>query len=118
MARLVIEQSAAPLVRTLERTGLKLFSYLAVLLLGIVLARALSQWLTRPIAELEAASRLLTAQIWIKDLKADFAGMNEVWDAWTAPGAASTRATAQCEMGAPDVLVEIIVTAAMGRTAA
>ncbi|QEI07430.1 RidA family protein [Pigmentiphaga aceris] len=63
-------------------------------------------------------SRLLTAQIWIKDLKADFAGMNEVWDAWTAPGAASTRATAQCEMGAPDVLVEIIVTAAVGKTAA
>jgi len=58
-------------------------------------------------------SRLLTAQIWIKDLAKDFAGMNEIWDAWTAPGAAPTRATAQCEMGAPDVLVEIIVTAAV-----
>ena len=58
-------------------------------------------------------SRLLTAQIWIKDLARDFAGMNEVWDAWTAPGAAPTRATAQCEMGAPDILVEIIVTAAV-----
>ena len=57
-------------------------------------------------------SRLLTAQIWIKDLARDFAGMNEIWDAWTAPGAAPTRATAQCEMGAPDILVEIIVTAA------
>lgn len=57
-------------------------------------------------------SRLLTAQIWIKDLARDFAGMNEVWDAWTAAGAAPTRATAQCEMGAPDILVEIIVTAA------
>jgi enamine deaminase RidA (YjgF/YER057c/UK114 family) len=39
--------------------------------------------------------------------------MNEVWDAWTAPGAAPTRATAQCEMGAPEILVEIIVTAAV-----
>jgi enamine deaminase RidA (YjgF/YER057c/UK114 family) len=58
-------------------------------------------------------SRLLTAQIWIKDLARDFAGMNEVWDAWTAPGAAPTRATAQCEMGAPDILVEVIVTAAV-----
>ncbi len=57
-------------------------------------------------------SRLLTAQIWIKDLARDFEGMNEVWNAWTAPNAAPTRATAQCEMGAPDVLVEIIVTAA------
>ena len=58
-------------------------------------------------------SRLLTAQIWIKDLEKDFAAMNEIWDAWTAPGAAPTRATAQCEMGAPDVLVEIIATAAV-----
>ena len=58
-------------------------------------------------------SRLLTAQIWIKDLERDFAGMNEVWDAWTSPGAAPTRATAQCELAAPDILVEIIVTAAV-----
>lgn len=58
-------------------------------------------------------SRLLTAQIWLKDIERDFAGMNDVWDAWTAPDAAPTRATAQCAMGAPDVLVEIIVTAAV-----
>jgi enamine deaminase RidA (YjgF/YER057c/UK114 family) len=58
-------------------------------------------------------SRVLTAQIWIKDLARDFEGMNEVWNAWTAPNAAPTRATAQAEMGAPDVLVEIIVTAAV-----
>jgi enamine deaminase RidA (YjgF/YER057c/UK114 family) len=60
-------------------------------------------------------SRLLTAQIWIKDLARDFEGMNEVWNAWTVPNAAPTRATAQCEMGAPDVLVEIIVTAAVSQ---
>jgi len=59
-------------------------------------------------------SRLLTAQIWLKNLDRDFEGMNEVWDAWTAPNAASTRATAQCELGHPDILVEIIVTAATG----
>lgn len=58
-------------------------------------------------------TRLLTSQIWLKDIVRDFAGMNEIWDAWTSPGAAPTRATAQCEMGAPDVLVEIIVTAAV-----
>ena len=57
--------------------------------------------------------RLLTAQIWLKDIRKDFQGMNEVWDAWTAPDAAPTRATAQCLMGADDVLVEIIVTAAL-----
>ncbi|MDB5365320.1 MAG: Endoribonuclease [Rhodospirillales bacterium] len=58
-------------------------------------------------------SRLLSAQIWLKDIARDFAGMNEIWDAWIAPDAAPARATAQCEMGAPDVLVEIIVTAAV-----
>jgi enamine deaminase RidA (YjgF/YER057c/UK114 family) len=57
-------------------------------------------------------SRLLTAQIWLKDIARDFKGMNRVWNAWTTPDAAPTRATAQCEMGAPDVLVEIIATAA------
>lgn len=57
-------------------------------------------------------SRLLTAQIWLKDIARDFEAMNAVWNEWTAPGAAPTRATAQCEMAAPDVLVEIVVTAA------
>lgn len=58
-------------------------------------------------------SRLLTAQIWLKDIKRDFADMNKVWNSWTAENAAPTRATAQCEMGAPEVLVEFIVTAAV-----
>jgi enamine deaminase RidA (YjgF/YER057c/UK114 family) len=57
-------------------------------------------------------SRLLTAQIWIKDIQRDFATMNEVWDAWTTPGASPTRATAQCEMATPGMLIEIVVTAA------
>ncbi|GAA0294641.1 RidA family protein [Sphingomonas oligophenolica] len=58
-------------------------------------------------------SRLLTAQIWIKDIVNDFPIMNEIWDAWTVPGSPPTRATAQCDMGSPEVLVEIIVTAAL-----
>lgn len=58
--------------------------------------------------------RMLNVQIWIKDIARDFAGMNEVWDAWVDPAEAPARATAQCEMGAPSVLVEIIVTAAAG----
>ncbi len=58
-------------------------------------------------------SRLLSAQIWLKDIGRDFAGFNEIWDARINADATPARATAQCEMGAPDVLVEIIATAAM-----
>lgn len=57
--------------------------------------------------------RLLSAQIWLKDIGRDFAGFNEVWDARVGADAAPARATAQCEMAAPDVLVEIVVTAAL-----
>ena len=60
-------------------------------------------------------SRLLSAQIWLRDIAKDFSGMNEIWDAWIPPNAAPARATAQCEMGAPEVLVEIIVTAALSQ---
>jgi len=59
-------------------------------------------------------SRLLTAQIWLKDIANDFQGMNEVWNAWTAEGASPTRATAQCELADPELRVEILVTAAVG----
>ena len=58
-------------------------------------------------------TRLLSAQIWLKDIARDFAVMNEVWDAWISPDVFPARASAQCPMGAADVLVEIIVTAAV-----
>jgi enamine deaminase RidA (YjgF/YER057c/UK114 family) len=58
-------------------------------------------------------SRLLTTQIWLKDIGRDFAGFNEIWDSHISAEFAPARATAQCEMGAPDVLIEIIATAAM-----
>jgi len=49
----------------------------------------------------------------IKNMKDDFAGMNEIWDAWTAPGAAPTRASLEANLASSDALVEIIVTAAV-----
>jgi enamine deaminase RidA (YjgF/YER057c/UK114 family) len=58
-------------------------------------------------------SRLIYTQIWLRDIVRDFAPMNDVWTAWLPADAAPARATAQCEMAAPDVLVEIIVTAAL-----
>ncbi|MCY1384168.1 putative aminoacrylate peracid reductase RutC [compost metagenome] len=58
-------------------------------------------------------NKLLTAQIWLKDITADFQGMNDVWDTWVAEAEAPARATCQAQLATPDILVEIIVTAAL-----
>jgi enamine deaminase RidA (YjgF/YER057c/UK114 family) len=60
-------------------------------------------------------SRLLSAQIWLKEIGRDFAGMNEVWDAWLPETGGPTRATCQASMASPGKLIEIIVTAATDR---
>ncbi len=56
-------------------------------------------------------SRILMAQIYLADL-ADFAGMNQAWDAWVAPGNAPPRATVQALLANPDWKIEVVVTAA------
>ena len=58
-------------------------------------------------------NKLLTAQIWLKDIANDFQGMNDVWDSWVPENEAPTRATCQAPLNTPEVLVEIIVTAAL-----
>jgi len=58
-------------------------------------------------------TRLLSALIHLRDIDGDYAGMNEVWDAWVAPGTAPARTTVQALMYSPDVRVEITVVAAM-----
>ena len=57
-------------------------------------------------------SRLLTAQIWLEDIERDFAGMNKVWEAWVDKDNIPTRATCEAKLAFPEILVEIIVTAA------
>lgn len=57
-------------------------------------------------------SRLLSATIHLRDM-ADYAGMNEVWDAWLPSGTAPARTAVQALMYRPDVRVEITVVAAM-----
>lgn len=57
-------------------------------------------------------SRLLTAQIWLRDIK-DFGAMNPVWEAWLPQGCAPARWTGESRLATPDYLVEIIVTAAL-----
>jgi len=58
-------------------------------------------------------SRILLAQVWISDM-AHFAEMNSVWDAWVDQASPPVRACAACELGHPDLKVEMIITAAAG----
>ena len=60
-----------------------------------------------------AKSQLLSATIHLRDIDADYTGMNEIWDGWLTPGSAPARTTVQALMYAPDVRVEITVVAAL-----
>ncbi|MGI9475382.1 MAG: RidA family protein [Hyphomicrobiaceae bacterium] len=56
-------------------------------------------------------SKLLQANIWITDT-ANFGAMNEKWNAWVDPENPPVRACVHAELMHPDLLVEIMVTAA------
>jgi enamine deaminase RidA (YjgF/YER057c/UK114 family) len=56
---------------------------------------------------------LLNATIYLKDINADFAGMNAVWDTWLPKGVAPARATVEAKLCEPEILVELSVVAAL-----
>lgn len=56
-------------------------------------------------------SHMLSATLYIKTMQ-DFAGMNEVWDAWVPEGHAPARACVEASMAREELLVEITVLAA------
>ena len=56
-------------------------------------------------------TRILQAVIWLSDM-ANFQAMNAVWDAWAAEGHSPARACGESKLASPELLVEIIVTAA------
>ncbi len=56
-------------------------------------------------------TKILMVQIFIKDMSM-FKEMNEVWDAWVDKENTPARACLQAEAARPDLLVEMIVTAA------
>jgi enamine deaminase RidA (YjgF/YER057c/UK114 family) len=58
-------------------------------------------------------SKLLTAQIWLKDVSGDIQKMNTVWSAWLDPDNKPVRATVEAKLASPTLLVEIQVTAAV-----
>ena len=57
-------------------------------------------------------SRILRTQIYLADIT-DLGAMNEVWDAWVAPGHAPPRATVQAALANPAWKIEVVVTAAL-----
>ena len=54
-------------------------------------------------------TRLLQAQIWLKDIR-DREAMNKLWSAWLPADGAPARACVQANMADPRHLVEIMVT--------
>uniref|UniRef100_A0A7S4MKQ3 Uncharacterized protein n=1 Tax=Odontella aurita TaxID=265563 RepID=A0A7S4MKQ3_9STRA len=57
-------------------------------------------------------SRLITSNIWLKDIGNDFGKMNEIWNAWVDPENKPVRATVESNLAFPNMLVEVQVTAA------
>ena len=55
--------------------------------------------------------RLLSATIYLADM-ADYAAMNEVWDAWVPAGDLPARATVQARLAKPEYRIEIQAIAA------
>jgi len=58
-------------------------------------------------------TRILSVTIYLKDVDADFAGMNQVWDQWLPEGVAPARATVEAKLCEPEILVELSVIAAL-----
>jgi enamine deaminase RidA (YjgF/YER057c/UK114 family) len=58
-------------------------------------------------------SKLLTANIWLKDISRDFAPFNELWVKWIDADNKPIRACVEANLAFPHLLVEIQVTAAV-----
>ena len=55
--------------------------------------------------------RILMCQIYLADIK-DIAAMNAVWDDWAPAAHTPPRATVQALLARPELLIEVVVTAA------
>ena len=58
-------------------------------------------------------TRILSVTIYLKDIDADFEGMNRVWDQWLPRGVAPARATVEAKLCEPEILLEMSVVAAL-----
>ncbi|TBU96964.1 RidA family protein [Phytopseudomonas dryadis] len=58
-------------------------------------------------------TRILSVTIYLRDMARDYAGLNQVWDAWAPRGHAPARACVEAALYTPEVLVEMSVVAAL-----
>ncbi|MFC5386179.1 RidA family protein [Aquamicrobium segne] len=58
-------------------------------------------------------SKILFAQIWLKDIQRDFAAMNAAWEAWIPQDSLPARATVEANLAAEEILIEIALQAAL-----
>lgn len=58
-------------------------------------------------------SQLLSVQIWLSDIAADFSEFNQIWEHWLEGKQPPARATVQSPLASPDVRVEVMVIAAV-----
>ena len=56
-------------------------------------------------------SHIMSVTIYLKDIEKDYAAMNAVWDRWITEGHPPARTCVESKLYAPDVLVEMTVTA-------
>lgn len=57
-------------------------------------------------------TRILSAQVWIKNMDRDFAAFNAVWESWMPAANSPARAAVEANMAHDQILIEIMVTAA------
>lgn len=57
-------------------------------------------------------SRLLMVQIFLANMEEDFAGMNEIWDAWVDKTNSPPRATVHAKLARSEWRIEVVATAA------
>ena len=55
-------------------------------------------------------TRVVSAAIWIADI-ADYAAVNEAWDAWVVKGQTPVRACVEAKFSSPKIKVEIQIVA-------
>ena len=58
-------------------------------------------------------SKLISATIWLKNIKNDFEAMNSIWVKWIDANEKPVRACVEAFLSSPNLLVEIQVTAAV-----